>query len=87
MNTEFACETKPLSAQVNGVQLNASGEDLSADDLRQRAYSELLRQAAMEKGLLPSTDLPSGDGVMNEDASSAIERLLEQEVLVPEPSE
>ena len=85
--TANASKIKPLSAQVNGVQLNANGEDLSADDLRQRAYSELLRQAAIEKGLLPATDLPSGDGVMNEAASSAIERLLEQEVLVPEPSE
>ncbi|WP_210547002.1 peptidylprolyl isomerase [Rhodoferax sp. PAMC 29310] len=87
MNTEIAAEIKPVGAQVNGIQLNVNGEDLSANDLRQRACSELLRQAAMEKGLLPATDLPSVDGVMNEDASSAIERLLAQEVLVPEPSE
>ena len=85
--TANASKITPLSAQVNAVQLIANGEDLSADDLRQRAYSELLRQAAIEKGLLPATDLPSGDGVMNEAASNAIERLLEQEVLVPEPSE
>lgn len=78
---------KQPTAHINGVVLNAAGEALSADDLRQRACAELLRQAAKAKGLLQDTDAPSTDGVMSEDASSAIERLLEQEVSVPEPSE
>jgi hypothetical protein len=42
-------------ASINGVALNAADEALSADDLRQRACSELLRQAAVAEGLLPPT--------------------------------
>lgn len=74
-------------ARVNGVSLNTENETLSADNLRQRAYSELLRQAAITKGLLLDTDLPSTDGVLSEEASSAIETLLEQSLEIPEPSE
>ena len=55
MNTDIDSEVKRSRwPRVNGVQLNATGEDLSADDLRQRACSELLRQAAKEKGLAAS---------------------------------
>ncbi len=43
-------------ARVNGVSLNTENETLSADSLRQRAYSELLSQAAITKGLLLDTD-------------------------------
>ena len=44
------------SPRVNGVALNPLGQDLSADDLRQRACTELLRQQAMRTGLLANTD-------------------------------
>ena len=74
-------------ARVNGVALHTADETLSADDLRQRAYSELLRQAAINAGLLPDSDTPSTDGVLSEAASSAIEELLEQSLAIPEPSE
>lgn len=78
---------KPEVARVNGAALNTENETLSPDDLRQRACSELLRQAAITKGMLLDTDLPSTDGVLSEDASSAIETLLEQSLAIPEPSE
>lgn len=74
-------------AQINGVALHRADETLSADELRQRAYSELLRQAAQGQGLLPAHDAPSADGVLGEDASSAIEALLEQNLAIPEPSD
>lgn len=77
----------PEVASINGFALHAGGEKLSADELRQRACSELLRQAAIAKGLLPSSDSLSTDGVLSEDASSAIEALLEQSLAMPEPSE
>ena len=77
----------PAVASINGFALHAVGEKLSADELRQRACSELLRQAAIAKGLLPSSDSLSTDGVLSEDASSAIETLLEQSLAMPEPSE
>lgn len=74
-------------ASINGVAIQCTDEVVNQDTLRQRAYSELLRQTAIQKGLLAATDSPVTDGVLSEAASKAIEVLLEQEVLVPEPSE
>lgn len=74
-------------ATVNGVAITRPDEVLDADTLHQRAYSELLRQTAIQKGLLAASDTPGTDGVLSEAASQAIEALLEQEVLVTEPSE
>jgi peptidyl-prolyl cis-trans isomerase C len=79
--------TEATVASINGVALHNAGDALTADELRQRAYAELLRQTAMQKGLLDARDAPSTDGVASEAASMAIETLLEQELLVPEPSE
>lgn len=74
-------------ASVNGVVLSSTAQSLGIDELRQRAYSELLRQEAIQKGLLAATDLPAADGVLSEAASAAIERLLDQALNIPEPSE
>jgi len=74
-------------ARVNGVALHGADEALSADELRQRAYTELLRQAAQAAGLLAADDAAAADGIASEAASSAIERLLEQNLQIPEPSE
>ena len=78
---------KPTIAYINAVALNSTEETLSADELRQRACSELLRQTAIAAGLLPESDVPAADGVLSEEASSAIEALLEQKLIIPEPSE
>ncbi len=74
-------------ASVNGVALHAVDETLDAADLRQRACSELLRQAAVSAGLLSGSDAPSVDGLLSEEASRAIETLLDQNLAIPEPSE
>jgi peptidyl-prolyl cis-trans isomerase C len=74
-------------AAVNGVALHAPEEALPVEVLRQRACTELLRQAAQRAGLLDATDLPGIDGVISEAASSAIEALLEQELHLPDPSD
>jgi peptidyl-prolyl cis-trans isomerase C len=74
-------------ARVNGVALHGPDETLPVETLRQRACSELLRQAAQAGGLLDVADLPAADGVMSEAASAAIEALLERELQVPEPSD
>jgi peptidyl-prolyl cis-trans isomerase C len=74
-------------ARVNGVALNAPGEVLSPEALRQRACAELLRQAAQAAGLLAASDTAFTDGATSEAASAAIEALLEQNLNVPEPSE
>jgi peptidyl-prolyl cis-trans isomerase C len=76
-----------LNASIDGVALHAAGETLSPEELRQRACTELLRQAAQAAGLLAASDAPSADGVISEAAASAIETLLEHNVKVPEPSD
>jgi peptidyl-prolyl cis-trans isomerase C len=74
-------------ASVNGVALNAPDEVLSAEELRQRACTELLRQAAQSAGLLDAADKAGADGVISEAASRAIEALLERALQLPDPSE
>ena len=79
--------TLELQPQVNGVALARADEALHAETLRQRACSELLRQAAIEAGLLAADDRLPADGAMSEAASSAIEALLERELQLPTPSD
>lgn len=79
--------TEAAVARINGIALHKAGEALTADELRQRAYAELLRQTAIQKGLLDASDSASTDGVASEAASAAIETLLDQELDIPEPSE
>ncbi len=73
-------------ASINGVAISGSGEEISASELRQRACTELLRQAAQRAGMLSADDAPAADGAISEAASEAIERLLEQEIQ-PEPAD
>jgi peptidyl-prolyl cis-trans isomerase C len=76
-----------MIATVNGVALNGERESLSPEELRQRACTELLRQAAQRAGLLDPADAATGDGVISEAATAAIDALLESELKVPEPTE
>ena len=77
----------PAIARVNGVPLNGATEALTPEELRQRACTELLRQAAQRCGLLDAADVATADGVISEPAAAAIEALLERELALPEPSE
>jgi peptidyl-prolyl cis-trans isomerase C len=77
----------PAVARINGVALNATGETLATEALRQRACTELLRQAAQRAGLLAADDAPTADGVISDAAADAIDALLERELKLPEPSE
>jgi len=77
----------PAPASVDGVPLHRAGEVLDDDALRQRACTELLRQAAMRAGLLAADDVPGLDGSTSEAASAAIEALLDAQLQIPEPSE
>lgn len=72
---------------VNGVPLAQPDETLAADELRQRACTELLRQEAMAAGLLDADDPAPLQGAISEAAGTAIEALLERELLTPEPSD
>jgi len=75
------------AASVNGVPLYAPGEIPPAEDLRQRACTELLRQAAQREGLLATTDVATADGVISEAAAEAIDALLARSLQLPEPAE
>jgi peptidyl-prolyl cis-trans isomerase C len=95
MSTSSSCESGTCgcaaealpAASINGVPLHASGEHLPQEVLRQRACTELLRQQAQQQGLLSASDQPGLDGATSAEASQAIERLLERELQVPEPSD
>ena len=76
----------PGLARINGVALNRAGEDLAPEDLRQRACTELLRQAAIRGGLLDAADAPPLDGVISEAAAAAIDTWLTRELQLPAPS-
>ncbi len=82
-----AATTAATVARINGVALHKPEENLSAEELRQRACTELLRQAAQAAGLLASSDAAPEDGVISDAASTAIEALLENALAVPDPSE
>lgn len=84
--TSDSIAARPVG-RINGIALHAAHDVLAAGELRQRACSELLRQAAQRAGLLSLTDTAPTDGVISEAASAAIERLLEQNLRLPEPSE
>lgn len=74
-------------ATINGTPLHARGDTLTHEQLRQRACTELLRQAAQSAGLLAADDKASNDGIISEAASDAIDTLIAQQVVVPEPTE
>ena len=86
IETVCRAETCSDSSSVNGVLLNPTRQDLTAAELRQRACTELLRQAAIEAGLLDANDALT-EGVISEAASMAIDAWLERELKLPEPSE
>lgn len=73
--------------RINGVPLLQRGEVLADDECRQRACTELLRQAAIEAGLLAADDPAPQQGATSAAASAAIEALLERELALPEPSD
>jgi peptidyl-prolyl cis-trans isomerase C len=84
MNTN--ANTLAAVGRVNGVALHAPGETVAPATLRQRACTELLRQAAQREGLLAADDAPATDGAISEAATAAIDALLERALDVPEPS-
>ena len=86
MNQLPAVTDAPFAC-VNGVTIANSAETLNAQQLRQRACSELLRQAAINAGLLDADDPEPIDGAMSESASDAVEKLLDDELQTPEPDD
>jgi peptidyl-prolyl cis-trans isomerase C len=74
-------------ARVNGVALHGPEEAVTLADLRQRACTELLRQAAQRAGLLAPNDVPGTEGAISEAAAAAIETHVDRALEIPEPSD
>lgn len=87
MTTATTLTMTPELARINGVPLLRPDEALDPTALRQRACTELLRQAAIRAGLLSPADAEPTDGAVSDEASAAIEALLERELPLPDPSE
>lgn len=82
-----AAPTAPPVARINRVPLHGPAETIATQALRQRACTELLRQAAQEARLLSNDDQANTDGVCTEAASDAIEALLDSALQIPEASD
>jgi peptidyl-prolyl cis-trans isomerase C len=80
-------QTFSVLPSVNGINLAEPHETLDDETLRQRACTELLRQAAIAAGLLCADDPAPAEGATTEAASNAIEALLDQALHLPEPSD
>ena len=70
---------------INGVALVSDNETLDQDTLRERAYAELLRQAAVRMGRLPEQHL-SVAPELSDAERQVIESMLDEAVVVPAPS-
>lgn len=77
----------PPLPSINGVALAEIHETVDEENLRQRACTELLRQAAVGAGLLAGDDPVPQAGAISEAATAAIEALLERELTLPAPSD
>lgn len=60
---------------------------LNQEALRQRLFTEQLRQQAQKEGLLASNDTCGEDGIISQAAADAIEALIAKHVVPPEPDE
>lgn len=74
------------TASINGIALHATGQRPDEDELRERAYTELLRQQAVMKGLLPRhKELTAPE--LGEAERQVIEAMVDAEVQSPQPNE
>lgn len=83
MTTAALSPASVTAPRVGGIAVADTDEALAPDELRRRASVELLRQAAIQSGLLPDDDPAPVRGVISEAASEAIEALLERELDQP----
>lgn len=73
-------------AAINGVALHEPGEQLAPEDLRERAWAELLRQEAVRQGRVPRHAGLEAPGISNGD-EAVIQAMLDEAVPLRRPSE
>lgn len=79
-----AGEAQPTVASINGIALHDVGETPDPNTLRERAYTELLRQQAVKAGLLPRhAGLVAPE--LDDAQRAVIETLLDAAVVSPDP--
>ena len=71
---------------INGIALHAAGLSLTDDELRERAWGELLRQEAMRLGFLPQRYVPESPELSAED-HERIGLMIDGQLPAPEPTE
>lgn len=85
-NCQCAGMAQALPASVNGIALHAPGEHLADEELKERAWTELLRQEAVRLGLLPKLNVLSAP-VLTSCEQDVIQEMLEEAVQLPAPDE
>lgn len=81
-----AGEAQPAVASINGIALHQAGETLDPAALRERAYTELLRQQAVKTGLLPRhAGLVAPE--LDDAQRTVVESLLDAAVVPPQPDD
>jgi len=76
----------PFAASINGIPLQAPGDDADPQTLRERAVTELLRQQAIKLGLLPDFLAPTY--VEPDEAQrQTIESMVDAAVTTPDPTD
>ena len=81
--SEAPAQVAPTAA-INGIALHAHGQRPFEDELRERAYAELLRQHAVAQGLLPRCDVSQAPELTDEDRQ-VLEAMVDAEVLATLP--
>lgn len=73
-------------AAINGIALHEAGEQLTAEELRERAWGELLRQEAVRQGRLPRHRELTSPGISQGD-EAVIQSMLEEDVPLRQPGD
>jgi peptidyl-prolyl cis-trans isomerase C len=73
-------------AAINGIALHEPGEQVAAEELRERAWSELLRQEAVREGRLPRHVTLDSPGISPGD-QAVIQAMLDEAVPLRRPAE
>ncbi len=83
-----ACQSVDVAAiaRINGIALQAPGESVDHETLRERAYSELLRQEAVRLGHLPPHTGLMAPTLLAEQ-QDIVDHMLETEVVSPQPTQ
>ncbi|AMO24775.1 peptidylprolyl isomerase [Ramlibacter solisilvae] len=81
-----AGQAQPPVASINGIALHEPGQHPGEYELKERAWTELLRQQAVRQGLLAHRHVLTAPALAAHE-QQAIERMLDEAVPVPAPGE